>query len=620
MFGKSSKKLSVLLALALILCALIPLPVAAAGTPAVASGRVLDKNKTGDSSEWIEIATYGGYSLILRKDQIQTAYFGENNIYATSNARKIVNNWFNNLPSGARMRNYTASHNALSEMGYWSFVNSGFSTPGSKVKTGNDVAFLLSFAEAAMFCSTQYSSGNGTNYIKSSAAATANFNKLPVFSGGQAEKQWWLRTQGDPSVINRVCSVGLGGFNIWGSATMEGAVNQYQCSSTVIKVRPALWVDSGIFEADKYAITVNYYKDSITGTNWLGSKSLTPAAAGTAISGVDLYAYAPSGYATPGSRSGDTVVAARENVVNVLYTKALYPITVNYYKDSISSANYLNYRTLPAAAVGTAITGVDLYAYVPSGYATPGVQSGDTVVAARENVVNVLYTKALYSITVNYYKDSVSSANYLNYRTLPAAAAGTAITGVDLYAYVPSGYATPGVQSGDTVVQPRANVVNVVYNKIQQVSNVIVFYYKDSTSGELLGSDFLQLNLPAGYPITGIDLTKYAPAGYTVPGTLSGDLVTKEPYSLVYVVYTKPVALYNVVVIHFIQTMYGDMNSFYAITSDVFQAAGGSVINSASRAMSMSGYSFYDASPAQLTVGSGSNVIIIRYTLSKVYV
>jgi len=39
----------------------------------------------------------------------------------------------------------------------------------------------------------------------------------------------------------------MGGFNIWGNDAMLGAVNQYQVSSNIIGIRPALWVGSGIF-------------------------------------------------------------------------------------------------------------------------------------------------------------------------------------------------------------------------------------------------------------------------------------------------------------------------------------------------------------------------------------
>ncbi|MCL2496157.1 MAG: InlB B-repeat-containing protein, partial [Clostridiales bacterium] len=246
-----------LVVLSLVLSMFLPIQAAFAinDIPTAVNGRVLSTSKSGDSSEWIEIAQNDGYSLILRKDAVQNSGFGSTSQYANSTARTNVNNWFNNtLSSGARLRDFTVQHNATSQLGSWTNTGSGFSKPSTTAaRTGNDVAFLLSFAEAAAFCSTQYASSS-TNYTLSSAAATANFNKLTPISGPQPTNHWWLRSSGGLS--DRVCTVGLGGFNNWGTSAMNGAVNQYQISSNIIKIRPALWVGSGIFD-DLYTLTYN---------------------------------------------------------------------------------------------------------------------------------------------------------------------------------------------------------------------------------------------------------------------------------------------------------------------------------------------------------------------------
>jgi len=223
--------------------------------PTAVFGRVLATNRSGDSSEWVEIARNGGYSLIVRKDPLQSSGFGSSAQYSNSTVRNIVNSWFNNsLSSGARLRDFTVQNNALSAVGSWTSTSSGYSRPTTtSARTGNDVAFLLSFAEAAMFCSTQYAPSS-TSYVLSSSEATSNFNKLPHISGPQPTNHWWLRSGGGLS--DRACTVGLGGFNSWGTSAMNGAVNQYQVSSNIIKVRPALWVGSGIFE-NQYQVTYN---------------------------------------------------------------------------------------------------------------------------------------------------------------------------------------------------------------------------------------------------------------------------------------------------------------------------------------------------------------------------
>ena len=253
------KLFSVMLMAVMLLTVFLPAQISNAATitetPTGVAGRVLTTDKSGDNAEWIEIAKNGDYSLIVRKEVIKSSAFSDKyGIYSSSTARTNVNTWYNStLGSQARLRDFAVQNNATSQLGVWSNINDGFSKPTTTIaRTGNDVAFLLSFAEAAKFCSTQYATSNGASYTQSPALAVTNFNKLGALPLGQPESHWWLRTQGSPA--DRACTVGTGGSNTWGTDTMKGAVNQYQVTSNVIKIRPALWVDSNIFE-NQYKIT-----------------------------------------------------------------------------------------------------------------------------------------------------------------------------------------------------------------------------------------------------------------------------------------------------------------------------------------------------------------------------
>jgi hypothetical protein len=147
-----------------------------------------------------------------------------------------------------------------------------------------------------------------------------------------------------------------------------------------------------------------------------------------------------------------------------------------------------------------------------------------------------------YPITVKYYKDCISDANYLGCAALPSAVVGTPINNVNLSLFAPSGYTTPGTRSGDTVVAARQNIVYVVYTRPQlQKRAVYVLYVKDSLEGTVLGIDCIETVLPAGSPVTllGIDRTKYAPdaGAYFVPGDLIGDSVIGQDCTIVIVLY-----------------------------------------------------------------------------------
>ncbi|MCL2291456.1 MAG: InlB B-repeat-containing protein, partial [Candidatus Bathyarchaeota archaeon] len=265
-FSKKRKNtiLSITLTIFLLISIFPMIQLTTAATSAV-NGRTLTTAITDDTSEWIEIAKNGDYSLILRKDVLtQTSAFTtvSDTRYSNSLVRPIVNTWFTStLPANARLRSFTVEHNALTSLGSWLVTGDGVSTPtGKQNGNGQDVAFLLSFAEAALFCSTQYASGTGNSYTQSSSTATANFNKLTSLGNGQPSSHCWLRSPGNTGTSGQISTVGYGGFNTAGD--QHGAVNSYQGSSNVIHIRPALWVNSTIFATIGVTFNANAPGDS----------------------------------------------------------------------------------------------------------------------------------------------------------------------------------------------------------------------------------------------------------------------------------------------------------------------------------------------------------------------
>ncbi|MDR2753411.1 MAG: FIVAR domain-containing protein [Oscillospiraceae bacterium] len=222
--------------------------------PVGVNGRVLDTAKTGDSSEWIEIAqqVVGGkpYSLILRKASIGEGYFGTENKYNGSTAQKAVNAWFLNdstagtsLKWGANLRNFTVTSDVMTKIGTFPASSSGwdgygscdgFSKPtgtkdnGLPVAAGGkgtlNIAFLLSFGEATRFCSKRWTL---------SGPQVSNPNAVENWTYLNTAENWWLRT---PSGTNDACVVSNLGY-----ATNRDELNYN------FDLRPALWVDSAIF-------------------------------------------------------------------------------------------------------------------------------------------------------------------------------------------------------------------------------------------------------------------------------------------------------------------------------------------------------------------------------------
>ena len=215
--------------------------------PDVVDGRTLDGSLTGDGT-WIEIARNGDYSLIVRQSVLPIGavmFDAKTNYYANSSVRNDVNNWFKNTLSGsARLRNFTVVNDCMNKPGaFASLANYGYSKPSpTPVKTGDDVAFLLSFAEASSFCSKQYATST-TTFATSSAYAQSNYNKL--IKPGLYGDFWWLRSPGhnaSGSTVN-ACSVGSH------TQAMADLVYASTAEGPYPFVRPALWVHQNIFNS-----------------------------------------------------------------------------------------------------------------------------------------------------------------------------------------------------------------------------------------------------------------------------------------------------------------------------------------------------------------------------------
>jgi len=261
-----SKLLSMFLATALLVTIFMPMPLGVSAAPpvtptpvdrySVVDGRILPASLAGDTSDWVEIAQSGGYSLIVRKVVLPLGkvVFDDRNIdaYQISSVRNLVNGWFKNtLPKTARLRSFSvmSDANTTNGIGYWGVIsnpyNSGYSQPtGIKASTGDDVAFLLSFAEAAMFCSNRYAL-TSTTVADSPALAKKNFNKLtPPGKPAELEDFWWGRTGGHNSGTNKTAT----SIGTHASPFLSGAVYASSSRAAYPYVRPALWVNSGIFQ------------------------------------------------------------------------------------------------------------------------------------------------------------------------------------------------------------------------------------------------------------------------------------------------------------------------------------------------------------------------------------
>ena len=302
------------------------------------------------------------------------------------------------------------------------------------------------------------------------------------------------------------------------------------------------------YRSISHEYTVNYYKDSTSANNFLGKVEGT-GAVGDAIP-ADLSKFAPAGYVVPGTRSGATNISADGgDVVNVVYSKRTDLVyTVNYYKDSIEEGNYLD-KVEGTGTFGDAIP-ADLGKFAPAGYVVPGTRSGaENISADGGDVVNVVYSKRTdLSYEIHYYKDIIDEAHYLGASeemTNKTFGEGVILGPNLLNDKRPAGYKN-GVQTpaGPYIIKEKDNVIDVLYTKKTDLVYT-VNYYKDSIEeGNYLdkveGTGTFGEAIPA-------DLSKFAPAGYAVPGTRSGaENISADGGDVVNVVYSKDTFSYSV--------------------------------------------------------------------------
>ena len=307
--------------------------------PTGVTGNILPKNKSGDTSDWIEIATNGDYSLILRRDVLSVGYVHfdnrNSNVYQTSYVRDVVNNWYNKtLPSSARLREFAVKSNPLQEIGYYGVTTSGFSKPTvTAAPTGNDVAFLLSFAEAAMFCSNRYGTDYyGRTWATSPTTARSNLALLNNPAVRPANDFWWLRTS-DNNFFSPKCLCTVGSH-----ITNQPGYVYLSSYGACLYVRPAIWVNTNIFY-DKGTINVHY----------LDAETLEPLAADDSfevppgyygpITPKDFRFYLPGELAPYSDPVTGTISIREEKNITFLYTRGSALVVVVH-------LDLVNYSTL----------------------------------------------------------------------------------------------------------------------------------------------------------------------------------------------------------------------------------------------------------------------------------
>ena len=227
--------------------------------PVPVSGRILKASKElGDNSDWMEIARYNDYSLIVRLNCLpgQVPYDGSGQYrgYLNSNVKYLIDRWFLSLSTSSALQHLAVGNTAAINLGKFQdcdtykhdspaeVLGNGFSLPDESQPAS---AFALSFQEARSFLFDQM------DLRRTEPAAYANYRYLSeyrkeetfifgIFSKGfrlLPIESSWLRSPGE-NIASASCS---GDLSTSGRTLYSINVKE-PCA-----VRPAVWVRSSIF-------------------------------------------------------------------------------------------------------------------------------------------------------------------------------------------------------------------------------------------------------------------------------------------------------------------------------------------------------------------------------------
>lgn len=222
------------------------------------SGRVLKAGgDLGDYSQWIEIAQFGDYSLILRvKCILPATLYNYREIYdgyKNSLAQQNVSRWFNALDHKSVLWSKSVGNDACANLGWcgsWGrpVLCDEYNSLGEAIGTGISLprpdleksAFLLSYQESKRFVCGECSP-EGSDEISEEAYANYKYLEQAVTDGEFSERvieSTWLRTPGTSYNFAMALST-----IFEGKCLINCRISTGQCC-----LRPALWVESEIFD------------------------------------------------------------------------------------------------------------------------------------------------------------------------------------------------------------------------------------------------------------------------------------------------------------------------------------------------------------------------------------
>ncbi len=230
-----------------------------------------------------------------------------------------------------------------------------------------------------------------------------------------------------------------------------------------------------------YNYTINYYKDEISESNFIDKVTGTGNYNDPVTVDEEKFLTGLTGYEYAGeNRDFNISVDEDNNIINIIYTKALYNYQINYYFDSISETNKV--ATVSGYANYNAPIEVDELLHVNDrpGYEYTGLDRDFVMsINPENNIIDIVYTKKDYNYTINYYHDEISESNFIDKVTGTGNYNDPVTVDEEKFLSSLTGYEYTGTDKDFNIVDGE-NVINIVYTKKDY--NYTINYYHDAIS------------------------------------------------------------------------------------------------------------------------------------------
>ena len=185
----------------------------------------------------------------------------------------------------------------------------------------------------------------------------------------------------------------------------------------------------------------------------------------------------------------DPTKTIEDSFEKIVDAKENYSYRVEYYYDNSRTPEKT--IIMPEIKLGTKVTSVDTDTYKKEGYnlditkGNNGIEGLELTISAdiSKNVIKVYYVKASYPYTINYYKDSISTENYID--KIEGTQTYNEEVTADVTYKVPRGYKFVGT-APKMIIKTSDNILNVVYVKdetlVDTLKYTIKYYKKESAT------------------------------------------------------------------------------------------------------------------------------------------